>query len=37
MKKVLAAIWQIIVKSYEIKQEHDASARVVWMREITKW
>ena len=37
MRKVLLAIWRVIVRSYEIKQQYDASAQNVWMREITKW
>ena len=37
MRKVIATIWQVVVKSYEIKQQYDASARNIWMREITKW
>lgn len=37
MRKVIKAILQVIVKSYEIKQEHDASAHNVWMQETTRW
>jgi len=37
MKKVLVAIWKVIMKSSEMNIKHNASANVVWMQETTKW
>lgn len=37
MKKVIKAIWQVVIRSYEIKAKYDAYAHNVWMQETTKW
>jgi hypothetical protein len=37
MKKVLLAIVSAVVKSFEISNQHNASARNVWMQETTRW